>query len=248
MGEPARALFLDVPPAIARLIYAQSGVKPTPDDQALGVWHCIQHYRIPVVLVEGAKKAGALLTAGFAAIALPGIWNGRRVEREAWGQIGSESLIPDLESFNDGRRITFCFDQDEKRKTRRAVASAIRATSRLFKPAGCECVVARWQTGWGKGIDDVAVAKGIDGVRGILDAASSYNDQAALAKLHQPQPWEEQYAAAARASWMRSRQFSTMERSNQQFVKLDTATLQHYDVHALKSGMGTGRLRRSLTC
>ena len=243
LGEPARALFLDVPPAIARLIYAQSGVKPTPDDRALGAWHCIQHYRIPVVLVEGAKKAGALLTAGFAAIALPGIWNGRRVEREAWGQIGSESLIPDLEGFNDGRRITFCFDQDEKRKTRRAVASAIRATSRLFKPAGCECVVARWQTGWGKGIDDVAVAKGIDAVRGILDAASPYNDQAALAKLHQPQPWEQQYAAAARASWMRSRQFSAMERTNQQFVKLDTATLQQYDVHALKSGMGTGKTK-----
>jgi hypothetical protein len=243
LGEPARALFLDVPPAIARLIYAQAGVNPTPDDQALGVWHCIQQYRIPVVLVEGAKKAGAVLTAGFAAIALPGIWNGRRVEREAWGQIGNEFLIPDLEGFNDGRRITFCFDQDEKRKTRRAVASAIRATSRLFASAGCECVVARWQTAWGKGIDDMAVAKGLDAVRGILDAASPYNDQAALAKLHQPQPWEEQYAAAAQAAWMRSRQFSATEQTNQQFVQLDHATLQDYDIHALKSGMGSGKTK-----
>ena len=185
VGEPTRAIFLDVPPDIAERVYTQAGINPTADDRTVCFWHCVKKYGIPTVLVEGAKKAGAVLTAGYAAIALPGIWNGRRVERDGFGKTQSETLIPDLAVFADGRPIIFGFDQDEKPKTRRAVASAIRATSRLFEAQGCSCQVARWQSDWGKGIDDVAVARGHETVRSLLTTASPYNNQQALASLYQ---------------------------------------------------------------
>ena len=182
-GEPTRAIFLDVPPALAERVYVQAGINPTPEHRALGFWHCVQHYGIPIVLTEGAKKAGAVLTAGFPAIALPGIWNGRRVDRDG-RVIYDEGLIPELEFFNDGRTIIFCFDRDEKRKTRRDVAKAICATSTLFESAGCECLVARWSPDWGKGIDDVAHVHGHDRVVTLILEASSLDDQTALAQLY----------------------------------------------------------------
>ena len=44
-----------------------------------GFWHWVlQHPEIPIVLVEGEKKAGCLLSLGYVAIPLPGIWMGRR--------------------------------------------------------------------------------------------------------------------------------------------------------------------------
>jgi hypothetical protein len=183
VGEATRAIYLDVPDYIADRVFAQAGVSPTPEHRSVGFWPCVIAYRLGVVVTEGAKKAGAVLTAGFPAVALPGIWNGRRVDREG-KIIYGETLIPDLECISDGRRIVWCFDRDEKPKTRRAVASAIRATSGLFESAGCECVVARWSPELGKGIDDVAVAHGHNQVVSILEKASPINDQAALAEQY----------------------------------------------------------------
>ena len=51
----------------------------TPEGQAIGFWTwVIDHPEIPVIITEGAKKAGVLLTANYVAIALPGIYNGYR--------------------------------------------------------------------------------------------------------------------------------------------------------------------------
>jgi|694.fasta_scaffold24552_3 hypothetical protein len=44
-----------------------------------GFWQwVIDNANVPIVLTEGAKKAGALLSAGYCAIAIPGIFNGYR--------------------------------------------------------------------------------------------------------------------------------------------------------------------------
>lgn len=228
VGEPTRALLLDVPPAIADRVYAQAGVNPVASDRALGFWHCVKQYKIGVVLVEGAKKAGATLTAGYAAIALPGIWNGRRVERDTAGEIVNENLIPDLDFFADGRQVTFCFDQDPKPKTRRAVMSAIRATSRLFTALQCRCSVARWQPDWGKGIDDVAVARGSDVVQAILNQAKplDIDDEEALTDP----AWD---------VWHNARQFTpdvTMHQRHFQAPLPDTKMLV-----GIRSGLGTGK-------
>jgi len=65
----------------------------------LGFWQwVIVHPSIPICITEGAKKAGALLSAGYVAIALPGINNGYRVSRDSNGNPqGKSRLIPQLE-------------------------------------------------------------------------------------------------------------------------------------------------------
>jgi hypothetical protein len=45
----------------------------------------IEHPEIPITITEGAKKAGALLSAGYCAIALPGVNGGVRVPKDGLG-------------------------------------------------------------------------------------------------------------------------------------------------------------------
>jgi hypothetical protein len=61
----------------------------------------------------GGEKAGALLTAGYVTIALPGIHNGYRTPKDELGRrIGKSHLIPQLEKLaNSGRKIYLVFDQ-----------------------------------------------------------------------------------------------------------------------------------------
>jgi hypothetical protein len=114
----------------------------------------------PILIVEGAKKAGALISLGYDAIALPGIFNGRRVMRDAAGKIWGETLSPDLERFAQvGRPFYFCFDQDPKASTRQNVNLAIATTGRLLQNLGCEVKVITLP-GPEKGVDDFIVARG----------------------------------------------------------------------------------------
>ncbi len=125
----------------------------------------------PILLVEGAKKAAALLSRGYAAIALPGVFNGRRVMRDDWGQVYSESLIPELAHFaQPGRPVYFCFDYDAKPSTRRQVSVAIATTGKLLQAAGCDVRVIDLP-GPEKGVDDFLVAQGDAAFQTHYDAA-----------------------------------------------------------------------------
>ncbi|MFS0518739.1 DUF3854 domain-containing protein [Nostoc sp. UIC 10607] len=42
-------------------------------------------HNVPVTIVEGVKKAGALLTPGYAAIAIPGVNAGYRTPQDEYG-------------------------------------------------------------------------------------------------------------------------------------------------------------------
>ncbi len=115
---------------------------------------------IPVTITEGAKKAGALLSLGLVAIALPGIWNGRRQRKDIFGnKIGSDYPIEQLKVFaTKGREINFCFDNDRKASTKKQVRSAIVKTGKLFVKRGCTVKVIEWQYPE-KGVDDLIVAR-----------------------------------------------------------------------------------------
>ncbi len=129
----------------------------------LGFWQwVINHPSIPLCITEGAKKAGALLTAGYAAIALPGINNGYRTPRDEFGnRIGKSRLIPQLEKLAiSGRKIYIAFDQDDKPNTIKAVNTAIRKLGSLFTQAECQVKVITWSKKWGKGVDDFLANKG----------------------------------------------------------------------------------------
>ncbi len=121
----------------------------------------IDNRDIPIIITEGAKKAGALLTAGYVAIALPGIWNGRRQPKDELGnKSGLPYLIPQLKPFaTKGREINFCFDKDSKLKTKLNVRQAIEATGKLFGFSGCQVKVIEWDAPE-KGVDDLIVSRG----------------------------------------------------------------------------------------
>ncbi|MBD2503923.1 plasmid replication protein, CyRepA1 family [Anabaena azotica] len=118
--------------------------------------------RIPIIICEGAKKAAAILSCGYVAIALPGIRNGYRQPKNEYGEIsGPPRLIPQLAALaQQGRRIYFCFDADTKRNTIRDVNHAIAKTAKLFSLRGCEIRIMAWHSALGKGIDDVLAAYG----------------------------------------------------------------------------------------
>lgn len=174
---PTRAFFLQVPDRLWLEIAIRYGIMPACTDgqlhrfvndgtttrfrDAFEFWQWVlEHPEIPIILVEGAKKAACLLSLGYVALALPGVFNGRRVMRDEFGKVWAESLIPDLELFAAaGRRFYFCFDHDTKPKTVKNVNLAIQKTARLLEQKGCAINVI-CLPGPEKGVDDFVVAAG----------------------------------------------------------------------------------------
>ena len=129
-------------------------------------WEWVKaNHKIPVIICEGAKKAAAILSCGYVAVALPGVRGGYRQSKNEWGEIiGAPTLIPQLGALAaEGRRIYFCFDQDSKRSTVRDVNHALSKTAKLIKKRlgkFGEIKIISWHPALGKGIDDVISACG----------------------------------------------------------------------------------------
>lgn len=175
-----RAFFLRVPLHVWRKV-AHRNNKPmpnnivvTPDGEALGFWAWVLENNIPITITEGAKKAGALLSAGDAAIALPGIDGGYRTPKDAAGnKIGNSYLIPELKHFaTRGRKIYICFDHDDKRKTIRNVNRAISKTGNLLNKLGSNIWVISWQQPE-KGVDDFLFVHGSSLYERVVSNAAS---------------------------------------------------------------------------
>jgi hypothetical protein len=113
----------------------------------------IANKKVPIIITEGAKKAASLLSHGYIAIALPGIWSGYRRELKT-----THGLIPSLVELA-GRKILFAFDQDGKAETRFKVDKAMAVTTTAFNRFGCECFSLKWPDTF-KGVDDFLVANG----------------------------------------------------------------------------------------
>jgi hypothetical protein len=132
------------------------------EDREFWQW-VIDNPSLVLAFTEGAKKAGSLLSAGYAAIALPGIYSGYRQLKDCHGQpIDLPRLIPQLMPFcGGGREVVFCFDQDSKPKTIKNVRRAIEKTGKLLTYKGCKVSVARWSPYW-KGCDDFIASQGVE--------------------------------------------------------------------------------------
>lgn len=144
----------------------------TPEGRALGFWAwVIANPKIPLIITEGAKKAGVLLTSKYVAVAVPGIFNGFRQAKDDWGnKIGLPYLIPQLQAFaQQDREIIFGFDQDSKPKTVQNVRCAIARTGSLFAKQGCRASVITWNYPE-KGVDDLIVSHGQDCFSGLYKA------------------------------------------------------------------------------
>ena len=133
-----------------------------------------QHPEIPIILCEGEKKAACLLSLGFVAIALPGIWNGRVGKQDF-----DERLHPDLVPMAQaGRKFIILFDYETSSKTRWSVFQATVRTAKAILAAGSECEVALLP-GPEKGVDDFVVGRGEDAnalLTAIIDDAKSLKD------------------------------------------------------------------------
>ncbi len=165
---PTGIFALRVPLHLWKTIAQQYEIEFTPDmvdhrQPDGGFWQWVMaHPSIPLCITEGAKKAGALLSAGYVAIALPGINNGYRTPKDKQGnRIGKSYLIPQLKKLSSGRReIYLTFDQDSKPNTIKAVNHAIRKLGYLLSKTGCQVKVIHWQPEQGKGVDDLLFNQG----------------------------------------------------------------------------------------
>jgi len=136
-----------------------------PEQPDLGFWQWLMnHPQVPLCITEGAKKAGALLSAGYAAIALPGVHNGYRTPKDETGKrIGHSHLIPPLKKLAQPQReIYIAFDQDSKPKAVESVNSAIKRLGYLFQKADCKVKIITWDNQFGKGVDDFIAEKGAE--------------------------------------------------------------------------------------
>ncbi|MCU0525613.1 MAG: DUF3854 domain-containing protein [Elainella sp. Prado103] len=147
----SRLVLLDVPVQIWQRV-AQRYQTSVPEDQTLGFWEWVKQNQIPIVLTEGEKKAGCLLTLGYAAIALPGVFTGYRRQT---GQ-----LIPDLAIFaTPDRPVYICFDFETRPKTRQQIQLATTRLGQLLDRSGCNVQVITLP-GSEKGVDDFVMAQG----------------------------------------------------------------------------------------
>ena len=154
-GTPSRAFFCDF----------------DPNDPEVGryKWALVEKTKtIPIVIGEGLKKAACLMSHqfGYAAIGLPGV--------AMWNKPKTRELIAELELFADKDRVVYiCFDQDSKRRTRRAVGKEISKLSSALKRHGCKVKVIQWDPALGKGVDDLIAGHGPEAFRQAYDHAVS---------------------------------------------------------------------------
>src|SRR4028119_2130270 len=121
---------------------------------------------IPIALDEGAKKAGMLMTLGFVALALCGVWMGLKK--------GGKELVNNLALLAvQGRPITIVFDADLAFKP--GVQQALKALATVLEKKGCIVSVAIIPLELeSKGIDDVRVNHGEEMVKKIMADAIPY--------------------------------------------------------------------------
>jgi hypothetical protein len=163
----ATLFALRVPLHIWEMVSKRYGV-PLPGNltadvngEATGFWAwVIANPQVSCHLTEGAKKAAALLSQGFAAIGLPGIWGGYRRSN------GKPSLLPQLEVFARGSVLAtgtrqFYLPSTKTRSGRPATPTGKRCgvQQSFYRDKGCKASIIAWEP-WIKGCDDLIVAKG----------------------------------------------------------------------------------------
>ena len=161
-GKPAKYLspakkeshpiFLDVPRHIWDKVASRYRVKV--GDYQGNFWQWVLSTpSIPIYITEGEKKAGSLLTAGYAAISIPGVWMGTRRKLA-----GKHSLVPDLALFDiPGRQVHIIFDHETDFKKARMISRAAETLAWAFKRS--QLFIGRLP-GPAKGVDDFLVADG----------------------------------------------------------------------------------------
>jgi hypothetical protein len=121
---------------------------------------------LPIVFTEGAKKAACLLSHGWIAVSISGVWAGQ----EGKGARLHPSIRPLIVP---GRPVYLAFDSDIIIKEN--VEAALRQLGRLIKKERAEVFICLWHQDQGKGVDDLIVAEGATAFERIFDEALPYS-------------------------------------------------------------------------
>ena len=208
------------------------------EDQEFWRW-TLKTPEMPLFITEGAKKAGSLLTAGYAAIALPGIWGGYRQPKDEQGnRVGKPKLIPQLEAFaGAGREVVFVFDSDTKPKTVASVRKAILTTGKLLQQKGCKVSVITWSYPE-KGVDDLVAALGVNCFHALYHDRISL-EEFELLELLDLSPYVNLRVNQRYLGSVNTHQSSVI--SNQTPLMTDLSARADAKIVALKSAKGTGK-------
>jgi hypothetical protein len=178
-----------IPDRYWQLICKRQGL-PFPADRAAGFWSwALATPELPLLIVEGFKKALAAVSAGYAAIGLPGVSMGRRRTAD-----DGERLIDGLALLAcDQRRWLIAFDAEAKPSTARKVGAAAGALARCLRATGGKPSICHLPLLPGEsktGLDDLGVAGGSEaldaaladtGPRAVLPSLTRVADQTAPA-------------------------------------------------------------------
>ncbi|MFM6607030.1 MAG: DUF3854 domain-containing protein, partial [Dolichospermum sp.] len=131
-----------------------------------GYWPSIlENVNERIIITEGAKKAGALLSNGFCCISIPGVSTCRKRGR----------LHQNLELFAKvGRSIFLCFDNDILVK--REVRNALKGMGAVLKSHGAVVFVIQLPPGELKGVDDFISRNGKEAFQSLMDDSLSIQE------------------------------------------------------------------------
>lgn len=198
---------------------------------ARGMYDWIKaHPEIPIILGEGAKKAGALISHGYPVLAGAGIWMLRRQEKDDWGnKVDAPYLIPQIECFaTEGREFIFAFDNDDKPSTRENVRQAIAATAELLTAKGCSASVVSWSDESEKGVDDLIAAQGIERF-----------DRAVRERISVDEYNFNFFKEKQQEEYRNNRKFTPQIEIDREFVEVDFSAPN--TIYLLDSALGTGK-------
>lgn len=177
-GKGSRAFLPAVPESIQRRILDRAGLTQVETVPPHQWWElAVDCPDLPILITEGAKKALAALSQGYAAIALTGVNGGFHLINPGTND-KSIALNAGLECFVKGtkavpRPITLGFDQDDNPETRHRVGTALIRFGGLLPAEECAVSVATWDGPLGKGIDDLIANAGPEAFhQAIADARS----------------------------------------------------------------------------
>lgn len=163
-GSKPQLLAFEISPKIWQKISDRYGV-PIGIYTNFYIW-LFDHPQIPILITEGAKKVGCLLSMGYAAIGVSGVTHCYRTEDDI------RKLHSDIEYLcNGSRTIYFAFDSDSNNKTRKTVHSIIRKTAGLIKEYNANCKVYKVTWTGAKGVDDWVDLNGADKFPTLLKRA-----------------------------------------------------------------------------
>lgn len=136
-----------------------------PEAEDVNFWYWLIKTGFPLIITEGAKKACSIVSGGYPAIALNGVWGWGSNVKDMFGEVEKDNsgksikaLHPDLEPFLTDREIVLALDIDEKSKTKNLVNAAKMRFRQEIEGIATKVTEMKWDKG--KGIDDYLAMKG----------------------------------------------------------------------------------------